>query len=129
VAGGFNGFEPVAYLDVYDPATNTWITRAPVPTAGGMSGATLGGQFYVVVQGFSGTTPANVAYAYNPGTNQWKPKGGSRFLRRGDSGDPGRAFPPLHGRRRPERVVHAVGDAVSSALSANPERCRNPTDG
>jgi N-acetylneuraminic acid mutarotase len=71
VAGGFH----TATLDVYDPATNSWTTRAPVPTGGAMSkGAVLGGKFYVVVQDFDGTTGSvvNRAYVYKPGTNRWE---------------------------------------------------------
>ena len=77
VAGGFKGIageEPVADLDVYDPASNTWRTLAPIPTGGAASGATLQGQFYVVVQGFNGTVPDNRAYAYNRVTNRWTAK-------------------------------------------------------
>jgi N-acetylneuraminic acid mutarotase len=76
VAGGFNNFTPVADLDVYDPATNTWSTLAPVPTAGGATGAVLGGQFYVVVHGSNGTIRT---YAYNRATNQWKAKAAPDF--------------------------------------------------
>jgi N-acetylneuraminic acid mutarotase len=41
VAGGFNGLHPVANLDVYDPATNSWTTLAPIPTAGRAAGAAM----------------------------------------------------------------------------------------
>jgi N-acetylneuraminic acid mutarotase len=65
VAGGVNS----ADLDVYDPATDTWKTLAPIPTAGqpyvGVIGTALQGKLYVV----SGSK----AYVYNPGTNKWSP--------------------------------------------------------
>jgi N-acetylneuraminic acid mutarotase len=80
VAGGFNGSQPVAYLDVYDPTTNTWRTLASIPTGGGASGAPLHGQFYVVVQGFDGTSPDHHLYAYNRVTNQWKAKAAPSFF-------------------------------------------------
>lgn len=82
VAGGFvnQSSDPTAALDVYDPATNTWTPLAPLPTAGGASGAALGGQFYVVVYSFDGTTPVLHAYAYNPATNQWKAKAAPDFV-------------------------------------------------
>jgi N-acetylneuraminic acid mutarotase len=65
VVGGFHGWQPVADLDVYDPATDTWKTLAPIPSAGGAVGTALGGRLYVLV----GTN----AYVYNPGTNRWSP--------------------------------------------------------
>lgn len=78
VAGGFvnQSSEPTATLDVYDPATNTWSTLAPVPIGGAMSGAALGSQFYVVVQGPNGAA----SYAYNPGTNKWNAKAAPDFI-------------------------------------------------
>jgi N-acetylneuraminic acid mutarotase len=69
VAGGLtNGYTPAADLDVYDPATNTWRTLAPVPMAGPLIGAALGGRLFVI--GRSGGERR--AYAYDPGTNTWK---------------------------------------------------------
>jgi len=58
---------PGASLDEYDPATNTWRTRAPVPASGRAIGAVVNGKLYVVVSAASG--PAT--YAYNPATNTW----------------------------------------------------------
>lgn len=63
VVGGFNRFQPVADLDVYDPATDTWTTRAPLPTAGRVIGATLQSKLYVVAE--------TTAYVYDPATNKW----------------------------------------------------------
>ena len=59
VAGGLGSTD----LDVYDPATDSWKTRAPIPKAGRAIGTALGGKLYVVV----GTD----AYVYDPGTNRW----------------------------------------------------------
>ena len=59
VAGGLGSTD----LDVYDPLTDTWRTRAPIPKAGRAIGTALGGKLYVVV-GLD-------AYVYNPGTNRW----------------------------------------------------------
>ena len=64
VAGGLNGSQPVADLDVYDPVTNTWRTLAPMPTAGQAIGTALAAKLYVL----SGTN----AYVYDPATNTWK---------------------------------------------------------
>jgi hypothetical protein len=59
VAGGLGSTD----LDVYDPATDSWKTRAPIPTPGAAIGTALEGKLYVLV----GTK----AYVYNPGTNKW----------------------------------------------------------
>ena len=59
VAGGLGSTD----LDVYDPATDTWTTRAPIPKAGRAIGSALGSKLYAVV----GTD----AYVYDPGTNRW----------------------------------------------------------
>jgi N-acetylneuraminic acid mutarotase len=63
VVGGFNGFQPVADLDVYDPATDTWKTLAPIPTGGQAIGTALQGKLYVIA--------GSNAYVYDPGTNKW----------------------------------------------------------
>jgi N-acetylneuraminic acid mutarotase len=73
VAGGFKDFyQAVADLDVYDPATNTWRTLAPLPVAGVAQGAALQGQFYVVV--------GLRTYAYNRTTNRWTAKARPDFF-------------------------------------------------
>jgi N-acetylneuraminic acid mutarotase len=59
VAGGLVS----THLDVYNPATDTWTTRAPIPKAGRAIGTALDGKLYVVV--------GSDAYVYNPGTNKW----------------------------------------------------------
>lgn len=63
VVGGFNGSQPVADLDVYDPKTDTWRTLAPIPSPGRAIGTALQGKLYVVA--------GSGAYVYNPGTNRW----------------------------------------------------------
>jgi Kelch motif len=77
VAGGSNNFgsQLEASLDRYDPATDTWTTLAPLPTAGGAIGAVLQGKLFVVVQ----NTPARRAYAYDPATNKWTAKAAPRW--------------------------------------------------
>ena len=70
VVGGFNGFTPVANLDVYDPSTNTWTSLAPIPAAGRAIGTVLGGKLFVITSGSSGLR----SYVYTPGTNSWRGK-------------------------------------------------------
>ena len=67
VAGGLDGYALSANLDVYDPATDTWRTLAPLPIAGGAVGTVLGGRLFVIVSSGTGLR----AYAYDPGTNTW----------------------------------------------------------
>jgi N-acetylneuraminic acid mutarotase len=64
VAGG----NVTAALDVYDPATDSWRTLAPLPTAGSAIGTVFGQRLFVVVGFGSGRR----AYAYDPGTNTWQ---------------------------------------------------------
>jgi N-acetylneuraminic acid mutarotase len=81
VVGGFgSSFAPVADLDVYDPATKTWRSRASIPLGGAASGAVIGGRFYVVVQHFNGSTPDHHLYSYNPTTNEWRPRAAPSFF-------------------------------------------------
>jgi len=63
VAGGSNGAGGSSgpYLDVYDPATNSWKTLPPMPAAGSGPGAVIHGKLFVIV----GTS----TYSYNPVTN------------------------------------------------------------
>jgi hypothetical protein len=56
----------------YDPATNSWATRAPMPaTLGGPASAVIGGHLYLA----GGRDPSNVAlntlYDYNIAANTW----------------------------------------------------------
>ena len=75
VTGGLGASgEGISALDVYDPATNTWSTLAPVPGGGSpRAGAALQGQFFVIVS-------STHAYAYNRFTNQWKAKAAPQFF-------------------------------------------------
>jgi len=67
VAGGDN----VTALDVYNPATDTWKTLAPLPTGGRAVGAVLQGKLFVIV--------GLHAYAYNPATNTWSAKASPKW--------------------------------------------------
>ncbi|MGH7526842.1 MAG: Kelch repeat-containing protein [Gemmatimonadales bacterium] len=68
VVGGLNNFDPVADLDVYEPATNRWRTLAPMPTAGRAVATTLRGKLFVV--------QTSKAYSYDPLTNKWTTRAG-----------------------------------------------------
>ena len=81
VAGGVanSGNTPVTALDVYDPGTKTWRTRASIPLGGYASGAVIGGRFYVVVSHFNGSTFDPRLYSYNPATNAWTARAAPSF--------------------------------------------------
>ena len=77
VVGGGTASGNIATNQVYNAASNTWTTAAPLPasTAGG-SAAVVKGILYIF-GGYSGTTSGtavNAVWAYNPATNTWAPK-------------------------------------------------------
>jgi N-acetylneuraminic acid mutarotase len=56
-------------LDIFDPATASWTTRASLPTSGRTIGAVLGSRLFVIV----GNTPGSLhAYTYDPASNSWQ---------------------------------------------------------
>lgn len=65
----------VPNLEVYDPKTNRWETRAPMPQAqGGLAAATAGGKLYVF--GGEQWVPEQKVFAdnwvYDPAVNRWQ---------------------------------------------------------
>ena len=77
VLGGFGA--GATANEEYDPATNTWERRAPIPR-GADHGASValpqgeGGLVYFI-GGFDGRWgPLKAVWAYNPATNQWTGK-------------------------------------------------------
>lgn len=67
--GGQSGQQlPLNVVEMYDPASNSWTTKAPLPTPLGYLGWSgtpeIGGIIYIA----SGTT----SYGYNPDSNTWQ---------------------------------------------------------
>jgi N-acetylneuraminic acid mutarotase len=64
---------PCAVNEVYDPSTNTWTTKAPMPTARSeMQANTVNGEVYIMggrTQGAYATI--NVTEIYNPASDSW----------------------------------------------------------
>ena len=65
----------LSVLEVFDPATNTWSSRAPMPTGrSGHAAAVVRGCLYVF-GGEGNTSAANGVFPqselYDPGTNSW----------------------------------------------------------
>jgi N-acetylneuraminic acid mutarotase len=63
------------YTEEYDPATDTWRERAPMPEGGTHNGiAVLDGKIYIA-GGFAGnrhTLPTASLHSYDPATNTWR---------------------------------------------------------
>ena len=79
VAGGYtrsflNIWHPVASLYMYDPQTDTWVERAPMPTArGALAVATHAGKLYAI-GGYDRTTNSAAVEVYDPDNNNWSTK-------------------------------------------------------
>lgn len=75
--GGFNNGGPsIAAVEAYDPATNTWTTKAPLPTPRRGLGAVTGPNGIVYAIGGSpragfGDPFVTTVDAYDPATNTW----------------------------------------------------------
>lgn len=69
VGGGGHFQRATAELDVYDPATNSWKTLAPIPTAGPAIGTVIAGKLFVITGTIDGLLQS---YEYSPSTNVWK---------------------------------------------------------
>ena len=69
-----NSSSRTTYLDVYDPAINTWQTKASIPKGGDeLYGANLNEKFFVISASFVSGSPSlsTKAYWYTPSTNTW----------------------------------------------------------
>jgi N-acetylneuraminic acid mutarotase len=63
---------PIPDLDVYDPVTNTWASKAPTPTAvGGPGGGVINGKFYLVGGRLDNVTAVGTLQVYDPSTDTW----------------------------------------------------------
>jgi N-acetylneuraminic acid mutarotase len=73
VFGGFGGSGPVNRHDVYDPLTNVWSPRAPVPTRLTHAGVAVDGRDIFVAGGYIGTSSTGTGWAQKFGvTDVWK---------------------------------------------------------
>ena len=71
VFGGYN----LGYLnsvEMFDPATNRWTGRAPLPNSPwALTGAALTDGRILSISGYGGSTYSTAVYAYNPVSNAW----------------------------------------------------------
>ncbi|KFE66734.1 Kelch repeat-containing protein [Hyalangium minutum] len=64
-------------MEVYDPLTDSWASRAPLPEPiHHVNAAAVGGRLYVVGALGDGFAAVGSAYAYDPGTDTWTAKQG-----------------------------------------------------
>jgi N-acetylneuraminic acid mutarotase len=77
VIGGFMGFWVTDLVEEYDPSTDTWRKRAPLPQPlHHAAAAAVGGKIYVI-GGFKRLwpwKPVNTVYEYNPTKDIWSEK-------------------------------------------------------
>jgi hypothetical protein len=75
VVGGSAASEPVATVEAYDPATDTWTTKASMPAAlfSPAVGA-VNGILYAVGGAPGGGSWVATVYAYDPVSNTWSTK-------------------------------------------------------
>jgi N-acetylneuraminic acid mutarotase len=104
-------------LDVYDPATDQWTSRAPLPRSRwGGAGVALGGKLYVIggtTSGDDGTWRAvRTTSVYDPATNTWTNKTPMPNARSGIGGSPvtvnGQGRIEVVGGRRPGNNLQYV---------------------
>ncbi len=71
VFGGSSASAIVANTEMFDPSTNEWTTRAPMPAARYLPvAAALADGRVLAIGGYNGTATIGV-YAYTPSTNTW----------------------------------------------------------
>ena len=127
VIGGFGeGGEPMASVDVYDPATNEWESRAPLPAPTHHAAAAVAAGRLYVIGGYTGGrlrwTASETVYQYDPARDSWAtrapmptPRGGLAAAGVGDR------IHALGGTSDRVTNAHEVYDAAANRWSsANP---------
>ena len=86
VAGGINtpvsGFTPLDLLELYDPVTDTWITKAPMHDARDAAGSAVIGNKLYVAGGQSAAGDTATLEVYDPLTDTWTTKASMPTARR-----------------------------------------------
>lgn len=72
-AGGYDGTSTLAYLEAYDPATDTWTTKTSMPAAAAYGVLVSDGTYLYHIGGYNTDTLQYLAtvYRYNPATDTW----------------------------------------------------------
>lgn len=72
---GSNGFTVYNYNQIYNPASNSWATGAPLPAPNYAGAAAVVKNILYVIGGTpDGSSVTNAVWAYSPTTNTWSPK-------------------------------------------------------
>ena len=70
----FSVWQPVANVYMYNPETDSWAERAPMPTKrGALAVAQLGGKLFAI-GGYDGTGNSGAVEVYDPATDSWSAK-------------------------------------------------------
>jgi formylglycine-generating enzyme required for sulfatase activity len=79
--GGFNGSAALATVEEYDPATNTWATKASMPTARYALGVVTASNGKIYAIGGYNNGGSVAVEEYNPGTDTWATKANMSIAR------------------------------------------------
>ena len=71
---GLNVWNPVATVYAYDPATDTWVERAAMPTARGALSVTVHEGKLYAIGGYDRTANSAAVEVYDPVRNFWAPR-------------------------------------------------------
>ena len=71
---GLSVWGPVASVYIYDPATDAWSERAPMPTARGALSVTVHEGKLYAIGGYEGRANSAAVEVYDPVRNSWSPR-------------------------------------------------------
>lgn len=71
---GLSVWHPVATVYAYDPATDTWAERAPMPTARGALSVTVHDGKLYAIGGYDGKANSAAVEVFDPVRNLWAPR-------------------------------------------------------
>lgn len=146
--GGYDGSTEINDVKAYDPTTDSWQTRSPLPVAlRNASGFALNGKGYVACGYSAASGHFNSLYVYDPATNSWSTRasfpGNARYGMasfvvdgiayvacgpRAARPDAGHLHRPVAGRWPPGGAERAGGGrALRGAPSSQLPSCATPT--
>ncbi|MBI3646088.1 MAG: hypothetical protein HY233_09015, partial [Acidobacteriales bacterium] len=119
VAGGFQAcYGPcpmVNTLEVYDPATNIWTSKASMPTTRShMDGAVIDGKLYVVGGSTDGGNAIATLEVYDPSTDAWTTNAPMPTARQS------------HGAGEVNGILYAVSGVLAGGIAVNTVEAYDP---